>query len=145
MKIQARSFPPRLGPYPLRSSNSELLLFVILINIHVHGLHRLRFPRTSFFGFGFLFFLRNTLDRIRLPQCGASVSSSGPNFQSMNISPTRGNLFFNECVGLPIFFPFLPFPAFLCTRFPSFSHLLCLIFDQFSRTFLTYRQPRMPG
>ena len=30
---------------------------------------------TIFFEFGFLFFLRSTLDRIRLPQCGASVTT----------------------------------------------------------------------
>lgn len=30
---------------------------------------------TSFFGLGFLFFLRSALDRIRLPQCGASVTT----------------------------------------------------------------------
>ena len=52
---------------------------------------------TSFFGFGFLFFLRNTLDRIRLPQCGASVSSSGP---SAWLS--------SESVGLPFLFPINP-------------------------------------
>ena len=33
---------------------------------------------TSFFEIGFRFFLRSTLDRIRLPQCGTPVSSSGP-------------------------------------------------------------------
>ena len=30
---------------------------------------------TSFFGFGSLFFLRSTLDRIHLPQCGTLVTS----------------------------------------------------------------------
>ena len=94
---------------------------------------------TSFFGFGFLFFLRSTLDNIGLPQCGASVSSSGPNFQSMNISPTRGNLFFNECVGLPIFFPFLPFPpvSFALVSHPfhiSFASSLISFPELFSPT-----------
>ena len=94
---------------------------------------------TIFFEFGFLFFLRSTLDRIRLPQCGASVSSSGPNFQSMNISPTRGNLFFNECVGLPIFFPFLPFPpvSFALVSHPfhiSFASSLISFPELFSPT-----------
>ena len=52
---------------------------------------------TSFFEIGFRFFLRSTLDRIRLPQCGASLSSSSP---SAWLS--------SESVGFPFLFPINP-------------------------------------
>ena len=51
-------------------------------HFHPHHVPRVRLADaaraasfTIFFEFGFLFFLRSTLDRIRLPQCGASVTT----------------------------------------------------------------------
>ena len=51
-------------------------------HFHTHHVPRVRLADaaraasfTIFFEFGFLFFLRSTLDRIRLPQCGASVTT----------------------------------------------------------------------
>ena len=54
----------------------------LLPHFHTHHVPRTRLADgaraasfTIFFEFGFLFFLRSTLDRIRLPQCGASVTT----------------------------------------------------------------------
>ena len=51
-------------------------------HFHTHHVPRVRLADaaraasfTIFFEFGFLFFLRSTLDRIRLPQCGASFTT----------------------------------------------------------------------